>query len=149
MHLQANVMQKYVLYRRNNKQATKTARKQNLSSSLMCSHNSVVIGLGSCWFALFLLWPWGIFKIQQQCCNVQQLSSFRVDFWALLPRANDLQSSSHLPALEELSCCGLHKDRQTKREAALSWSLGKNALTQPHSFQPSECLAICKMEQPE
>lgn len=55
MHLQANVMQKYVLYRRNYKQATKTARKQNLSSSLMHSHNSIVTGLRSCWFALVLL----------------------------------------------------------------------------------------------
>lgn len=135
-------MQKYVLYRRNKKkQATKIARKQNLSSSLMYSHNSMVTDLGSCWFALVLLWPWGIFKTQQQCCIVQQLSSFRVDFWALLSRANDLQSSSHLPALEELSCCGLHNDGQAKREVALAWSLGKNALPQPHSLQLSECFS--------
>lgn len=109
-------MQKYVLYRRNkNKQATKTARKQNLSSSLMFSHNSIVTGLISCWFAVVLLWPWGIFKTHQQCCNVQQLSSFRVDFWALLSAANGLRSSSHFPALEELSHCGSHKDGQAKR----------------------------------
>lgn len=98
-----------------NKQATKTARKQNLSSSLMCSHNSIVTALRSCWFALVLLWPWGIFKTQQQCCNVQQLSSSRVDFWTLLSRANDLQSSSHFPAPEELSCCGSHEDEQASK----------------------------------
>lgn len=47
---------KILLYERNkNKQATKTARKQKLSSFLMNSHNSIVTGLRSCWFALILL----------------------------------------------------------------------------------------------